>query len=102
MNALTFWKTSTLVLAGALAFTLGHAATEAQAEPQPNMQAALRSLEEAKASLEKATSDKGGHRVAAIKLTKEAIEQVKKGIEHDENHGKKKSADDDAAAPLAE
>jgi hypothetical protein len=102
MNTLTFWKCSTLALAGALAFTLGNDASEAQAGPQPNMQAALASLEEAKASLEKATSDKGGHRVAAIKLTKEAIEQVKKGIEHDENHGKKKSADDDAAAPLAE
>jgi Spy/CpxP family protein refolding chaperone len=101
MNTLTFWKSSTLVLAGALAFTLGNAATEAQAEPQPNMQAALASLEAAKASLEKATSDKGGHRVAAIKLTKEAIDQVRKGIEHDKNNGKK-SLDDVEVEPLAE
>jgi hypothetical protein len=47
---------------------------------QPNMKAALASLNEAKQSLEKASSGKGGHRVKAIELIDEAIEQVKKGI----------------------
>lgn len=48
---------------------------------QPNMKAALASLNEAKQSLRKATSGKDGHRVKAIELIDEAIEQVKKGIE---------------------
>ena len=92
MNALTFWKSSTLVLAGALAFTAGNSVYEAQAEPQPHMRAALAGLETAQAQLEKATHDKGGHRVAALKATKEAIEQVKKGIAADNEN--KKSVDD--------
>jgi len=50
------------------------------------MQAALQSLEAAHRSLEAATADKGGHRVKAIALTKEAIEEVKKGIAFDDTH----------------
>jgi hypothetical protein len=50
------------------------------------MTAALGSLETAKAELEKAIADKGGHRVKAIELITQAIEEVKKGIEA----GKKK------------
>jgi hypothetical protein len=48
---------------------------------QPNMEAALASLEEAKASLLKATTDKGGHRVKALKAVNDAIAEVKAGIE---------------------
>lgn len=48
---------------------------------QPHMEAALQSLEQARASLEKASADKGGHRVKAIKLVDDAIAQVKSGIE---------------------
>jgi len=85
---LNVWKISTLVLAGALAFVAGRGAlvSVASAGPQPNMQAALQSLEAAHRSLEAATADKGGHRVKAIALTKEAIEEVKKGIAFDDTH----------------
>jgi hypothetical protein len=70
-----------------LTFVLGLSlAGHAFAQPQPHMTAALASLESAKASLEKATADKGGHRVKAIELINSAIEEVKKGIEA----GKKK------------
>lgn len=48
---------------------------------QPNMEAALAALQQARASLEKATADKGGHRVKAMKAVDEAIAQVKAGIE---------------------
>ena len=48
---------------------------------QPNLDAALESLQQARASLEKAVADKGGHRVKAIKAVDEAIAQVKAGIE---------------------
>jgi hypothetical protein len=77
------WKLSTLALAGALAFTLADAIPEASAEAQPHMRAALAQLKSARDQLQKATSDKGGHRAKAIVLTKEAIEQVEKGIAHD-------------------
>lgn len=48
---------------------------------QPHMQAALDYLRNAKSDLEHATSDKGGHRVNAIKLVDQAIDETKKGIE---------------------
>jgi len=47
---------------------------------QPHMQAALQHLNSAKAQLQKATSNKGGHRVKAISLVKQAIDEVQKGI----------------------
>ena len=56
------------------------------AEPQPHMKAALKDLEQAKAQLEKATPDKGGHRVKALELTNQAIEEVKKGLAFDNKH----------------
>jgi hypothetical protein len=82
---LNAWKISTLALAGALTFTLagGDAIPEAEAEAQPHMRAALAQLKSAREQLDKAKPDKGGHRAKALALTKEAIDQVQKGIEHD-------------------
>jgi hypothetical protein len=48
---------------------------------QPHMQNALTALENAKDSLEKATTDKGGHRVKALGFVKDAIDEVKKGMD---------------------
>jgi hypothetical protein len=48
---------------------------------QPHMQNALNALENAKRNLENATADKGGHRAKALDYVKDAIDQVKKGIE---------------------
>lgn len=53
------------------------------AEQQVHMQAAKENLQAALGHLEQATPDKGGHRVAAIKATKSAIEHVEKGIRFD-------------------
>jgi hypothetical protein len=52
---------------------------------QPHMQSALTSLESAKADLDRATPDKGGHRAKAIDYVKDAISEVKKGIEAGKN-----------------
>ena len=79
------WKASTLGLAAALAFVLSTADNVANAE-QPHMHTALATLKVARSQLEKASHDKGGHRAAALKLTDQAIEQVKKGIEFDAQH----------------
>ena len=48
---------------------------------QGNMQDALKSLREARASLEKAEDNKGGHKEKALDLVDKAIAQVQAGIE---------------------
>jgi hypothetical protein len=53
------------------------------ATQQVHMQAAKESLTAALAHLEQAANDKGGHRVAAVKATKSALEHVEKGIRFD-------------------
>jgi hypothetical protein len=53
---------------------------------QPNMQAALTALQQARDSLQNATADKGGHRAKAIKTVNQAIAEVKAGIEYDRTH----------------
>ncbi|MDY7226872.1 hypothetical protein [Hyalangium rubrum] len=75
----------TLLIAAA-AFCLGGFATQAYADRQPRMKDALVHLQSALDSLEKAASDKGGHRVKAIQSTKDAIDEVKKGIAFDNKH----------------
>jgi len=78
------WKLSTFALAGALAFTLASTTFQtAQADPQPHMHAALSALKTARQQLEKASPDKGGHRVKALALVKDAIVEVEKGINFD-------------------
>ncbi|MFL5320112.1 MAG: hypothetical protein ACJ790_10695 [Myxococcaceae bacterium] len=68
-------------------FVLGGIATHAiAAEPQPMMQKALKNLEQALGDLESATHDKGGHRAKAAQLVKDAIAEVKAGMEFDNKH----------------
>jgi hypothetical protein len=55
------------------------------APDQPHMQNALTAREGARTDLEKATTDKGGHRAKALDLVKDAISEVKKGIEAGRN-----------------
>lgn len=88
---MNFWKASTFGLGGAFALTLAFAtARPAHADPPPQpqlqMQTALELLKDAKQHLQNGTADKGGHRVKAIALTNDAIDEVKKGIEFDNKH----------------
>jgi hypothetical protein len=53
---------------------------------QPHMQSALEHLRRAKGELERADTDKGGHRARALDLTNDAIVQVEKGIGYDRRH----------------
>lgn len=53
---------------------------------QPHMHRAIESLQAARAELENATADKGGHRVAAIGFINAALEQVREGIRFDDTH----------------
>ena len=53
---------------------------------QPHMQAALDSLMNAEHELNVAEEDKGGHRVAALRATRDAIHETRAGIEFARNH----------------
>lgn len=57
----------------------------AGAPDQPHMQAALNALENARDNLNRATADKGGHRAKALDYVKDAISEVKKGIDSGRN-----------------
>jgi hypothetical protein len=63
------------------------AATAALATPdQPRMQQAREDLIAARASLQRAEHNKGGHRAKAIGYVNEAISQVNAGIQFDRRH----------------
>lgn len=49
-------------------------------DDQPRMQAALEALRQAEKQLQDAAHDKGGHRVKALALTRDAIKQVEAGM----------------------
>jgi uncharacterized membrane-anchored protein YhcB (DUF1043 family) len=81
MTARRIFTAIALVVVLATGFLAGRAAAD-----QPHMQAALEHLRAARAELDRATPDKGGHRAKAIALTNDAIAQVEKGISYDRRH----------------
>ena len=48
---------------------------------QPHMRNALDSLMNARSELQEASHNKGGHRVEALRLTNEAIDEVRRGMD---------------------
>ncbi|MCU1278856.1 MAG: hypothetical protein JWM53_2402 [bacterium] len=74
-----WWKLSA-AMAGVMLLVLMFFVGRASAVPQPNMEAALGHLEQAKASLEKAEHNKGGLRVKAIEHVNQAIAATREAI----------------------
>ena len=70
-----------IVTAIASGFVAGRASAD-----QPRMQAALEHLRLAKTELQRADRDKGGHRERALRLTRDAIDEVEKGLRFDRRH----------------
>jgi hypothetical protein len=70
-----------LVIVLGLAFLAGQLSAA-----QPQMQAALTNLRQARANLNRATADKGGHRERAIALVDQAIGEVERGVAYDGHH----------------
>jgi len=70
-----------VVLLIALAFVAGQLSAD-----QPAMQSALKNLRQARADLNRATADKGGHREAALRLVDQAIAEVERGVHYDRKH----------------
>ena len=83
--ALSIRRYAGVVLLAVTFVGIGIAAGRALAD-QPHMHAALKNLQVAKASLEMAANDKGGHRSKALDLVNGAIAEVKEGIEFDRKH----------------
>lgn len=77
------WKVTSFALAGAL---LTSVVAPAIADRQPHMRTALATMKKAKQQLAAATPDKGGHRVKAIALLDQAIDEVDAGIKFDNQH----------------
>lgn len=73
------WKVAALSIAAAL-LVMTFFAGRASAVPQPNMEAALGHLEQAKSALERAEHNKGGFRVKALDHVNQAIAAVREGI----------------------
>ena len=63
----------------ALVMAIGFGAGYVYAK-QPHMQAALSDLQSAREQLQMADANKGGHRLKAIDLINQAIQEVKSGI----------------------
>lgn len=61
-------------------------ANAADDDDQPHMQAALDALKQAEQHLNMAKHDKGGHRVAALKSTREAIKHTEEGMKVGDKH----------------
>ena len=76
-----------VVLAGLSLYSVVHAQNAGMARHEPHMSAALGHLEQAKAELERATPNKGGHRERALQLVDQAMQQVRDGEAYYEQHG---------------
>ena len=80
------WKVTSLVLAGALAFTLATSSTPRAEADQPKMESALTHLKSAVNDLNAAQADKGGHRAKALQFAKDALAETERGIEYARTH----------------
>ena len=76
-------RRSTLTAAGAAGGALLAGIGSAEAEPHPNIRAAINALEKAKFDLQHAAHDFGGHRVEAIQSIDRALEQLRLALKYD-------------------
>ena len=80
MSDLSRRSAGKVLAAIAVAVSVVGSATRTTAAYEPNMESALRALESAHDSLQRATPNKGGHRERALRFVEQAIEQVRAGI----------------------
>lgn len=68
---------------------------------QPNMQAARTDLQRARAALQRAIQNKGGHRGKAIAHINSAIAEVSRGIAYDRKHHHTQAFANESFSPLS-
>jgi hypothetical protein len=87
---MNIWKPIAIITSGVLATVLacggGEAVVRTAGADQPNMEAARDHLQQARAALDRATPNKGGHRERAIGLVDQALNEVNAGIEFARAH----------------
>jgi hypothetical protein len=69
-----------------VAIGLVYAQTHRMAIHEPHMSAAYGHLEQAKAELERATPNKGGHRERAMQAIDQAMQQIEEGEQYYQQH----------------
>jgi hypothetical protein len=79
-------KRTLIVAATAGLIGMAFLSGQAYADRQSKMHDALDHLRSAQSLLENASRDKGGHRVRALKFVRNAIDEVKAGIDYDNRH----------------
>jgi hypothetical protein len=57
---------------------------------EPHMSAAYGHLQQAKAELDRAAANKGGHREKAMQMVDQAMRQIEEGEQYDEQHGERR------------
>ncbi len=71
-----------VVLAGLSIYSVVHAQDRQMAIHEPHMSAAYGHLQQARAELERAAPNKGGHRERAMQLVDQAMRQVEEGEQY--------------------
>ena len=74
-----------LVLIGMSLYSLARPQSGDMARHEPHLSAAYGHLEQAKAELEKSAPNKGGHRERAMRLVDQAMQEVMRGEDFDQN-----------------
>jgi len=75
-----------VVLAGLSIYSVVHAQDRQMAIHEPHMSAAFGHLQQAKAELERAAPNKGGHREKAMQLVDQAMRQIEEGEQYYQQH----------------
>lgn len=81
-NKITATCSALVLLAGLGVYSMLHAQSRQMAIHEPHMSAAYGHLEQAKAELEKATPNKGGHREKAMQMVDQAMGQIEEGEQY--------------------
>jgi hypothetical protein len=76
-----------VVLMGLSLYSVLHAQDRQMAIHEPHMSAAYGHLQQAKAELERAAPNKGGHREKAMQMVDQAMRQIEEGEQYYQQHG---------------
>lgn len=80
MSEITRRSAARFMVAGAAALPAAGLLAQSAAAFEPNMERAMRALENAHAALQAAVPNKGGHRERAIAFVEQALNEVRAGM----------------------
>ena len=75
-----------LVATGLSVYSFVYAQTRGMAIHEPHMSAAYGHLQQARAELERAAPNKGGHRERAMQMVDQAMQQIEEGEQYYQQH----------------